>query len=429
MAWVTDHPPVDADLDACVTCGLCLPVCPTFRMTGDESASPRGRLAAIASIGEGFAIVDERFDEVTSFCLQCRACETACPSMVPYGEIIEAARAEAVAQIPTRRDRLRSLILGRVLATPWILRLGTIAIAVLQRARLLGVLPVVGRSATGLRRIPLPVPTARGGAWGQSDNPELAFFVGCVADPWFSATHRASIELLVAAGYRVRTDNDQTCCGALAAHGGYADESRRLGERNIKALGAAEVIVADVAGCGAHLKAYGTHGLSGAAVSDRVRDVTELVWEAIEDGRLPRLPPNGEAVAIQDPCHLEHGQGITQEPRSILRAAGYDVVDADPGGLCCGAAGVYQLEYPETSQKLGEAKAAKVLSTGTTLVASANAGCEMQLRNALGRGFTLAHPVEFYWEAWSATRQSGFRWLSPTRRIQKRHIRYAERPE
>ncbi|MGI9642010.1 MAG: (Fe-S)-binding protein, partial [Acidimicrobiia bacterium] len=199
-------------------------------------------------------------------------------------------------------------------------------------------------------------------------------------------------------------DSDQTCCGALAAHGGYADEARRLGERNIKALGSADLIIADVAGCGAHLKAYGTHGPGGAALSERVADITEVVWAAIEDGRLPTLPPNGEVVAVQDPCHLEHGQGITEQPRAILRAAGYQVVDADPGGLCCGAAGVYQLEYPETSHELGAAKAAKVQATGTRLVASANAGCEMQLRNALGRGFVVAHPVEFYWEAWSATR-------------------------
>ena len=404
MAWVTDHPPVGADLDACVTCGLCLPVCPTFRLTGDESASPRGRLAAIASVGDGLATVDDRFDEVTSFCLQCRACETACPSMVPYGEIIEAARAESVAQLPTRSSRARRLLLGRVLAMPWMLTLASIAIVVLQRVRLLGALPVVGRSARGLRPIPLPVPTARGGAWGQSKGPEVAFFVGCIADPWFSATHRASIELLVAAGYRVRADGGQTCCGALAAHGGYADEARRLGERNIKALGSADLIVADVAGCGAHLKGYGAHGPGGAALSERVSDITEVVWAAIEDGRLPTLPPNGDVVAVQDPCHLEHGQGITEQPSAILRAAGYEVVDADPGGLCCGAAGVYQLEYPEASHDLGEAKAGKVRATGTKLVASANAGCEMQLRNALGAGFDVAHPVEFYWKAWSATK-------------------------
>lgn len=428
MAWATDHPPVAADVDSCVTCGLCLPVCPTFRLTGDESASPRGRLAAIAAVGEGLAVVDGRFDDVTSFCLQCRACETACPSMVPYGEIIEAARAEAVAQIPTRSSRLRGIIVGRVLAMPWILRLASIAIATLQRVRLLRLLPIVGPSARGLRRIPLPLPSARGGSWGPSAGPQASLFVGCVADPWFSTTHRASIELLVAAGYRVEADRDQTCCGALAAHGGHLDESRRLGARNINALGSAELIVTDVAGCGAHLKGYGSYGVDGAALSQRVRDITEVVWAAIEDGSLPRLPPNGEVVAVQDACHLEHGQGITKEPLLILEAAGYDVVEADPGGLCCGAAGVYQLEYPETSIELGEAKATKLRATGTALVASANAGCEMQLRRSLGGGFAVAHPVEFYWEAWSATRQDGFRSLSPTPRIPKRRIRSAEPP-
>jgi len=405
MAWMTDHPPVAADLDSCVTCGLCLPVCPTFRLTGDESASPRGRLAAISSVGEGLAGVDQRFDEVTSFCLQCRACETACPSMVPYGRIIEAARAEAVAQRPNRRAKLEGLVLGRALAMPWILRSVSLVVAALQRLRLLRFLPVVGRPASGLRRIPLPLHSARGGSWGRTGGRRATLFVGCVADPWFSGTHRASIELLVAAGFRVDANPSQTCCGALAAHGGHLDESRRLASRNVMALAEADLIVVDVAGCGAHLKGYGADGTTGAtAFSERVRDITEVVWSAIDDGRLPKLARNGEVVAVQDPCHLEHGQGIMDQPRSILEAAGYTVADVDPGGLCCGAAGVYQLAYPETSMELGEAKASKVRATGTTLVASANAGCEMQLRRSLGAGFRVAHPVEIYWEAWLATR-------------------------
>lgn len=404
MSWVTDRPPVGADLDSCVTCGLCLPVCPTYRLTGDESASPRGRLAAIASVGGGLAPMDWRFDEVTSFCLQCRACETACPSMVPYGEIIEAARAEVVAQIPSQRTTVRGIVLGRVLSSPWVLRTVSLIAAVLQRTRLIRFLPVVGSAASGLRRIPLPLPSARGGLWGPTDGPVASLFVGCVADPWFSETHRASIELLAAAGYRVDTRGGQTCCGALAAHGGHLDESTRLARRNIDALRSAELIVTDVAGCGAHMKGYDSHGPGGAATAQGVRDITEVVWAAIEDGRLPRLPPNGEVVAVQDPCHLEHGQGITEEPRHILEAAGYRVAMADPGGLCCGAAGTYQLEYPATSIELGEAKAARISATGTTLVASANAGCEMQLRRTLGRGYLVAHPVEFYWKAWKALR-------------------------
>ena len=163
MSWVTDHPPVAADLDSCVTCGLCLPVCPTFRLTGDESASPRGRLAAISFVGDGKASVDERFDEVTSFCLQCRACETACPSMVPYGQIIEAARSEVVAQLPTWRDPVRRFALGRALAMPALLRSASLVAGLLQRTRLLRYLPIVGGPAEGLRSIPLPLPTARGG--------------------------------------------------------------------------------------------------------------------------------------------------------------------------------------------------------------------------------------------------------------------------
>ena len=128
-------------------------------------------------------------------------------------------------------------------------------------------------------------------------------------------------------------------------------------------------------------------------------DITEAVSGAIDDGRLPRLPSNGERVAIQDPCHLEHGQRILTQPRVILEAAGYDVVDVDPGGLCCGAAGLYQVDHPETSAQLGSAKAEKVRATRIKLVASANAGCEMQLRRYLDNGYEVLHPIEIYAEA------------------------------
>ena len=399
MAWITEHPPASVDLDSCVTCGLCLPVCPTFRLTGDETASPRGRLTAIAAVDAGLAGVDQRFADITGFCLQCRACETACPSMVPYGEIIEDARAEVVAQVPDTVPRHVGVMLGRVVATPWVLRVASIVLAVLQRMRLAPAVPIVGRQAAGLRPVPLPVPSARGGVWGPSDGERVTFFTGCVADPWFSDIHRASIEVLVAAGYRVEATSSQTCCGALAAHSGLAHDARRLAEANIAALGTTDLVAVDVAGCGAHLKSYGRRGDSGTDLAGRIRDIDELVASAISDGRLPRLPPRGEHVAIQDPCHLEHGQGITAEPRLIIEAAGYEVIDADPGGLCCGAAGVYQLDHPETGATLGAAKAEAVRDTGATLVASANAGCEMQLRRFLGAGYVVRHPVEIYREA------------------------------
>jgi glycolate oxidase iron-sulfur subunit len=399
MVWITDHAPVDVALDSCVTCGLCLPVCPTFRLTGDESASPRGRLTAISAVGGGLAEVDQRFDEVTSLCLQCRACETACPSGVPFGDIIESARAEAVAQAPAPGSRVQRIVLGRILAMPAFLRVVTIVSAVLQRLGLLRLLPRVGDQTSGLRTIPLPVPTARGGSWGAEGAETITMFIGCVADPWFSDLHKASIELLVMAGYRVEAPSDQTCCGALAAHGGFAQDSDRLAVRNMAALRDANVIAVDVAGCGAHLKEYGRFGVDGAVVAARTRDITELIAAAIDEGRLPKLSATGERVVVQDPCHLEHGQGIVDQPRAILRAAGYTVVDADSGGLCCGAAGAYQMHHPEVGEELGKQKAEKVGSSGATMVASANAGCEIQLRRFLDNGYTIRHPIEIYADA------------------------------
>ncbi len=396
MGWITDHPPDDVDLDSCVTCGLCLPVCPTFRLTGDETASPRGRLTAIAAIARGDALLDERFDEITGFCLQCRACETVCPSLVPFSSIIEAARAEAVAQVPRRGQKMRRYLLGSAVGSPLAMRIATIEAAILQRIGILQALPVVGGASAGLRPLPLPVPSARGGAWGDPSAERVVLFTGCIADTWFSDIHKATIEVLLAAGYRVEAPDAQTCCGALASHAGFGDEAEVLARRNIAALSDAPSIVANVAGCGAHLKAYARFGADGASIAGRTVDVTEIVAAAIADGRLPSFPFRGEKVAVQDPCHLEHGQGIVDEPRAIVRAAGFEVVDADLGGLCCGAAGVYQLDHPDIACALGEAKAEQVAQTGASLVASANAGCEMQLRRYLDAGFTVLHPVEIY---------------------------------
>jgi len=380
MGWVTTHPPKRVDLDACVTCGLCLPVCPTYRLTGDETASPRGRLAAIDAVDTGAVGVDSRFGEIVDFCLQCRACETACPSLVPFGQIIENATAEVKAQMPSTGAPLRRFLITTALTKPVFLRTGSMAIGVWQRLRL---------PNPGLRKIPLPHRSARGGSWGQSEAPTATLFVGCVADAWFSDIHRATIEVLLAAGYHIDAPSSQTCCGALAAHDGFPQDAEVMSASNRDALRDSDVIVVNVAGCGAHLKADSEFG-------HKVRDVTEVVVTAIEDGRLPRLPDRGEQVAIQDPCHLEHGQGIVSEPRMILRAAGYRVLDADPGGLCCGAAGTYLIDHPDTSAELGRSKAATVKATGAALVASANAGCEMQLRRYLDERHEIRHPIELY---------------------------------
>ncbi|MGI9584771.1 MAG: (Fe-S)-binding protein [Acidimicrobiia bacterium] len=282
---------------------------------------------------------------------------------------------------------------------PVILRLVSIVAALLQRVGLLRMLPRVADQARGMRPIPLPVPTARGGVWGDDDAHGVALFVGCIADPWFSDLHKASIEVLVRAGYRVDAPVDQTCCGALAAHGGFASEADKLATRNIAALGNQDAVAVDVAGCGAHLKQYARYGQGGAAVAAKTHDITQLVAAAIVDGKLPTLARSGIEVGVQDPCHLEHGQGIVDEPRAVLEAGGFTVIDIDAGGLCCGAAGAYQLHHPETGEVLGRQKAKKVEESGTKIVATANGGCEIQLRRFLDSGYTVRHPIELYAEA------------------------------
>lgn len=339
-------------------------------------------------VQEGGAPVDRRFDEITSFCLQCRACETACPSAVPFGSIIEAARSDVVRAHPRR---LRGFALSRGLTWAWAVRLvGRLS-------------PMLMRFVPPLRgmrpgRMPRPV---RGGSWpaANADAAEILLFTGCVADQWFPGLHEASVAVLNAAGISVAAPVSQTCCGALAAHSGFEDGAVDLASHNIGALAGETLIAVDVAGCGAHLKGYGAHGPEGTAFAARVRDINEIVADAIASGRLPTLPQRSEKVAVIDPCHLEHGQRVVEQPRAILRAAGYEVIDADRGGPCCGAAGIYQLDHPETGETLGAQKAAAVTATGTRLVAAANVGCEMQLRRFLDDAAVIRHPIEFYADA------------------------------
>jgi glycolate oxidase iron-sulfur subunit len=392
MTWVTEWAPERAELDQCIDCGLCLPACPTFRLTGDEAASPRGRLTAMRAVAAGVADVDGRFAEMMDMCLQCRACEVVCPSMVPFGRVMEGARAETAAQLPTTASILNRYLFGRVIAVRWIVRLASVLLAVMQRVGVSRHLPGPGRRASGLRRVPLPVPATVGRRWMPQGEPvgTVALLSGCVMDPWFSGVHAALIQVLRTAGYRVDAPAGQTCCGALATHEGAAYDAARMARRNARAFAGYDMIVVDAAGCGAHLKN------DGSVFADRVVDASELVATLLDEGKLPEADRVSAEVAVQDPCHLRHAQRLFDEPRRVLRAAGYQPVEIDADGMCCGAAGAYMLDHPEVSDELGRAKAAQVRESGVTVVASANPGCEMQLRSHLGGGFRVVHPVELY---------------------------------
>ncbi|NND04013.1 MAG: (Fe-S)-binding protein [Acidimicrobiia bacterium] len=224
-------------------------------------------------------------------------------------------------------------------------------------------------------------------------------------DPWFGGVNDAAIELLTRAGYDVNVPADQTCCGALAAHDGAVSEAKSLAATNTAAFAGYDLVVATAAGCSAHLAGYEEWDEDGSAVQGRARDITVVVNGAIADGRLPTLPVRNQEVAMQDPCHLHHAQRVVDEPRSIVRAAGYVPVEIDEEGMCCGAAGIYVLTNPETADELGSKKADQVRASGATLVASANPGCEMQLRTNLGSAYEVKHPIEIYADALARANQ------------------------
>lgn len=353
----------DAELAACVACGLCLPHCPTYRVTGDESASPRGRIAAMRAVQWQGAPMDETFAEFMDLCVQCRACEVACPSSVPFGHLMEGAR--AALGVPWWKR------LGyRVIANHRLLLALSTLLAVAQRLRL------VPTRRLGLPRLPLRRPRLR------PSGDDVWLFTGCVMDAWLRHTHAAVQRVLEAAGAGVAlSPPGAACCGALHLHAGLADDARRLAQRVVGSMPGDAPILVDSAGCGAHLKAY----------SDRVLDVHE--WLAASGRPLPEPAPGrrfASPVAVQDPCHLRNVQRAHEHVRAVLHPFA-DVVELDDDGLCCGAGGAYAAQHPELASEIRDRKVAAVRRTGAPVTAGANPGCALHLRAA---GLDVRHPLE-----------------------------------
>lgn len=412
MGWVTEIHPRSEELNACVQCGLCLPACPTFRLTGRETASPRGRLHAMMAVSQGVVEVDNTFAGIIDFCLGCRACEPVCPGLVPYGRTLEGTRAEISVQLKGRKRR--TWMLGTALPTRPLMRLGTWVLSVAQPLRLTRLAPPSYRRLTGgMRRLLGRGRPTVGYKGGSGSVGVAALLAGCIQDQWFRPVNRAGITLLEMAGYRVEVPTAQTCCGALAAHDGEADVAFRLARQNSAAFLGYDLVVATAAGCSAHLVGYG-HWSDGSTVPAAARDITVVVAQAIAEGKLPKSEVSRGVMAIQDPCHLRHAQRVIAEPRQILEAAGYQVLETDEAGLCCGAAGLYTMLQPEASSQLGNQKADQVRATGSTKVASANPGCEMQLRAHLGAEYQIAHPIEWYLRA--VLEDGGASMVSPNKR-------------
>lgn len=392
-------------IDTCVHCGFCLQACPTYLTLEDENDSPRGRIVLMRALVEGtLSPQNESIEKHIAQCLGCRACETACPSGVPYGQLLEATRATLAEHRPI--PAIARIILW-AFERRWLLRsamAGGRAARASGIAHLLARLPGrLGFAMAMLSSTRRPRSRPRRIAAVSTAKEHVALLTGCVMEGLFAETNRATERVLMTNDYAVVEAPTQMCCGALHIHAGDADGARRLAKLNIAAFERAEAdyICVNAAGCGAMMKQY-PHLLReepqwssrAAGVASRVRDISELLSA--------RGPARGAALHIRAaydaPCHLMHAQRIVAPPLDVLRAIPeLELVPLNESDVCCGSAGIYNLVEPHVSDIVLERKLTNIAAAAPALVVTGNPGCLMQIGAGLlraGSAVQAVHPVE-----------------------------------
>jgi glycolate oxidase iron-sulfur subunit len=399
----------------CVHCGLCTSACPTYVETGDENESPRGRIYLMRGVTDGRLELNERVRGHLELCLDCRACETACPSGVQYGKLIEPFRVamEAAEGETTRDDWFHRHILFGLFPYAGNLRRALLPARIAQRLGLLKFL----RATRLTRLLPsqlqrmiemLPAPRRNEGqlpeflpAIGRR-RATVALFTGCIGDAMFRHVNWATARVLQQNGCDVHVPRAQACCGAIHFHAGSSEPARRFADQNLAAfsVGRFDAIINNVAGCGSMLKDYGHHWhderqKERGAWSAKVRDVNEFL------DQLGLVRPEGEIrvrATYHDACHLLHAQKIHDAPRRLLaQIPGLELHELPESELCCGAAGTYNLTQPEMSARLSRRKLDNIRKTKADVAITSNAGCALQIaREAREQGERLAvvHPME-----------------------------------
>ena len=417
---------------ACVHCGLCLEACPTYVHTGDENDSPRGRIYLMRAVEEGRLRLDsDSFTRHIDRCLGCRACESACPAGVEYGQLLEAARADiadgghpegwtsralrlALRHVWSRPERLRlAFKLARLMRDSRLphLLLASKLTRLLPASAELALALLDSSRATRPSRSGGDVKAAASGADARSVESSALLFEGCVTEGLFSRVNRATARVLGANGCRVSAPRGQVCCGALHAHAGDLEGARRLARRNVEAFedegGAA--VVTNAGGCGAMLASYAHLLAADAAYAERARDFSSRVRDVSQQLAATGLKRadaglDEEAVTYDASCHLLHGQKAQTEPLRVLGAAGgVRLVPLEGSDVCCGGAGVYNLLEPALSSRVLAEKLARVRETGAEVLATGNPGCHMQLgagARLAGLCLSVVHPVELLDESY-----------------------------
>lgn len=420
-------------LTNCMRCGFCLPACPTFRETGLEAESPRGRIALMKAAVDGLIEPDAAFENQMNHCLGCRACEPACPADVKYGQLIEQAR-DAV-EDHTKQHRawvraVRALMFKHIFPYHRRMRMLGLALKIVQRSglrrllRFSGFLSLFPKHVRNMERI-LPDAENRGvyeqmgdliPAQGQKIA-RVAMFRGCIMDVLFTETNKHTVRLLTEAGFEVVIPPAQACCGALHAHSGEAEQARALARRNIAAFeeSKADYVVSNAGGCGAMLIDY-DHALArdpewkdrAQRFREQVIDVSELL---VNHGRMQKFSAKkgteGRPLRItyQDSCHQRNVMKAGEAPRRLMQQVAHtDFIELHESDRCCGSAGIYNITQPDMAGKLLDHKMDHVEQTDAAYLITSNPGCLLQMKSgAEQRGMSgpikVLHLVDFLYES------------------------------
>lgn len=406
----------------CIHCGLCLQSCPTYRVLGREADSPRGRIYQILQVDAGNLAIGDSFVTHIDRCLGCRACETACPSGVHYGAILERARYEI--ENHNRRGwlarKIRNYFYRQVLSRLPLLARHARLLRFYQKSGLQALARGTGMlKALGMEKLESLSPAidsdfyfrelgntypAKGERRGR-----VAFLAGCIASVSFAELNRATVRVLNENGIEVFVPAGQQCCGALAAHGGYREDAKALARKNIEAMmdASCDAIVTNAAGCGATMKEYGDLLADDPKYRKRAQDFGAKAKDVNEYlAKLGLREPRRKLAALvtyQDPCHLAHGQGVRSAPRELLKVLGAQMVEMAHPDFCCGSAGTYNVVQNELSMKILADKMDDVQETTADVIATANVGCMLQLRAGVkqrGLKMRVAHVIELLDEAY-----------------------------
>lgn len=419
----THDAPTYESLLQCMRCGFCLPHCPTYTLTDRERSGPRGRVALARAVAEKQLEVTSALKEEAYFCLDCRACTTACPSGVHAGLVMERCRSQVQEAFPAKGlvKKFREFVLEKMLPSPDLMETSMLPARLYQRlglqwlvrhsqvlklgpewmAKAEGMMPKLD---TPLRQTLPEVVPARGEQRGR-----VGFFLGCVMTLMYAEVSKQTVRVLAHQGFEVLTPKDQKCCGAPHLTEGDRDTARDLGMHNLELFMQLEVdyIVTDCAGCGAALKEYEEMLEARAdhvkldAFRAKVRDISEFLAEV--GVRSEGLKPVNRSVTYHEPCHLAHAQQITKAPREVLQSIpGLELREMEESSWCCGSAATFGLKYLEESQQILDRKLQNVADTEAEILVTANPGCQLQLDWGVREGKMnqrVMHIMEVFGEA------------------------------